>query len=373
MKNVYKNKPYEFGFWCDSLPEIELHDVNINKNISFIDACKKFKQLVKHNVNSIPLNNTIFTLSGGLDTTCIVASLNHDTQYNTAVLLDKNEDWFDNIYSYQASRFYNTNHLVVHATFDIEDLMYEMLEYDNKRINSGDLFAYWYLKNISKYCDNIVGGEGVEFILPGFECFDEMHYYAMSNGDYDINLAKQCLNDTFGSESYKLSFDVIKIAKLKNKKLNYLNLYLDHLNWYTKNKKYTNNNIDYVNAFLYGRKFHMKNLLLDRISSFSKKFNLTYYTPYLNQNIIDFCDSLPMEYKWCLGYIKFLMFSSFKNDLPGDIINRRKQGFLPYDMWYKSNQDVFDNLMKKLDIKRTDNFFKDYTLLAYKLGQKLKC
>lgn len=361
------NLEYAFGFYNAKLESKKYKHEKI-VDISWRNAKSLFKEKIINIVNSLDVNdNTYFTLSGGLDTTILIDSL-ENSNVKTSVLVDNTYDWEDNKYSKIAAQYYGTNHILFTDNFSIETALTEMLEYDKNRINCGDLFFYWYLKQLSDITDSVVGGEGVEFLQPAFYSFTNFLNISIGWRTYDINLANSILNE----ENDKSNIDILDIYKnFRNKKLNLYDAFLNSLNLYDDNIKYGLETDNYLDVFLFARDWHMKGMLLSRIESFSKKFNITYHTPYLDASFIKFNDSIPMEYKWCMGNPKYLMNKAFQDRLPYELLTRKKQGFRPYDNWYLSRKDEFDSLLKKLNLTSTGDYIKDHTLIAYTLSKKI--
>lgn len=65
--------------------------------------------------------------------------------------------------------------------------------------------------------------------------------------------------------------------------------------------------------------------------------------PLLDQSIVDFAASLPLDYKVRGSYLRWFFKEALKDFLPAEIINKSKHGFgLPFGLWMETHQPLRD-------------------------------
>jgi asparagine synthase (glutamine-hydrolysing) len=82
---------------------------------------------------------------------------------------------------------------------------------------------------------------------------------------------------------------------------------------------------------------YMPGDILVKIDRASMNCGLELRAPFLDVDFASFCVSLPFPFKIHREIDKYILRESFRKDLPGDILNRRKQGFgAPVDRWLRT-------------------------------------
>src|SRR5688500_9702627 len=76
--------------------------------------------------------------------------------------------------------------------------------------------------------------------------------------------------------------------------------------------------------------------LLVKMDLASMAHSLEARSPFLDQDVIDFGVSLPVNYKFRGRTGKWLLRRAFQSDLPPEVLNRRKMGFaVPLEQWFR--------------------------------------
>jgi asparagine synthase (glutamine-hydrolysing) len=106
--------------------------------------------------------------------------------------------------------------------------------------------------------------------------------------------------------------------------------------------------------------FRIPDLLCMRVDKMSMAVSLEARVPFLNHKFVEFVMSIPGSMKIRNGNTKYLLKNSFRDIIPNEIINRKKQGFgIPIEEWF--SQD-FGKIAKEIVLRfceETDYFNKE--------------
>jgi asparagine synthase (glutamine-hydrolysing) len=95
--------------------------------------------------------------------------------------------------------------------------------------------------------------------------------------------------------------------------------------------------------------------ILTKVDRMSMAHSIEARVPLLDNSVIDFASSLPGAFKIRDGRRKHVLKEVAARFLPGELIDRRKQGFgVPLDVWFRGNlQELFaDTLLSARSLQR---------------------
>ena len=82
----------------------------------------------------------------------------------------------------------------------------------------------------------------------------------------------------------------------------------------------------------------LTNDMLRKVDSMSMANSLEVRTPFLDHNLVEFVNQLPVEYKMNHNIRKRILQDAFKKDLPAELYNRPKKGFeVPLLKWFRTD------------------------------------
>ena len=97
-------------------------------------------------------------------------------------------------------------------------------------------------------------------------------------------------------------------------------------------------NNDYNSILLTDLQLVLENDMLVKVDRMSMSQSLEVRVPFLDNNIVDFAFSLPVNFKIDVTHRKKILKDTYKNYLPEELFNRGKKGFeVPLLAWFKTD------------------------------------
>jgi len=326
----------EHGHWMKVKPDgshqiQKYYDIDWKKQdckLNFQDACMEFNRLFQLSLtrrfrSDVPVGTS---LSGGLDSSSIVCNMKpyahqqHVTPLTFSARFKdfkKDEGYFiEKVIEKTGFESYNTWPTGKEMAGDLEQLCFHQEE----PFGSASIYAQYRVQQLAKE-NNVtvlIDGQGADEILAGY-----ISYYP----DYLQSLfrTKPFLSLSRLREQYRfIDFHTphTKLKKIAVKSLHYYEI---------RGRMNSVKHSERLNEQLYNSTMHgpLQDLLryADRNSmAHSREVRL----PFLFHELVEFCFSLPDEYKLKLGWTKYIMRSAFENVLPPEICWRKeKVGFEP--------------------------------------------
>lgn len=124
-----------------------------------------------------------------------------------------------------------------------------------------------------------------------------------------------------------------EIAELMNTPVEWEEVYADAINaWQSSD---ADDLIGKTSEF-YGR-FYLQDGVLTKVDRASMMVGLEVRAPFLDNNVVEFAQRLPSNFKYRNGTTKYLLKKAMKGILPDDLLYRPKKGFgIPLTSWLKS-------------------------------------
>ena len=119
-------------------------------------------------------------------------------------------------------------------------------------------------------------------------------------------------------------------------------------------------NSDYNSVLLADMQLVLENDMLVKVDRMSMSQSLEVRVPFLDNKVVDFAFSLPVNYKIDANQRKKILKDAFKTYLPEELFNRGKQGFeVPLLKWFQTDLKsmIVDDLLSDKFIKE-QNIFK---------------
>lgn len=372
IKDVKKLLPghyLEFDVQNFTLKIVEYWDL---KERNFIekeggdDYVNFIKKLVEDSVkirmiSDVPLG---LFLSGGIDSSIIASVMKKlNPQVNTFSIGFSNPNFDESKFSKLIAEEYGTNHH--HFILEPEkviELLPKVIHYMDEP--SGDqalLPLYWLSHEAKKFVTVVLGGEGSDEIFGGYS------YYNASpkNNNDHVSRTEEILPEFFVENETSSGFPLISdfnarskliknfdIDELKNELHNYL--------WFEKFR----NNIKIIKDGLRIQQYTdiktwLPDDLLMKFDKMSMSQSLEGRAPFLDHRLVEFAFNLPTRYKINENNSKFILREAFKDDLPEEIFQRKKQGFnLPMSEWLRIH--LREHLEKLTEMSFNDHIDDEY-------------
>lgn len=287
-------------------------------------------------------------LSGGLDSSIITAVVSNELKKQNQVLDTYSIDYEDNDKYFKANKFqvskdkkfidimknaFKTNHTyeVISQRKLAKTLKESVIARDYPGMADIDSSLFWFSKQIRKEHKVILSGECADEIFGGYPWFyrkeirERGNFPWIDSLDERISLIKKDLAQkldlkNFVKEKCELTLSEINVSDDENlKKLFYLNM-----TWFMPT-------------------------LLDRKDRMTMRASLEARVPFADTKLIEYLWNVPWKYKYKNNQEKGLLRHAFKNILPKEIIDRKKN---PYP---KTHNPKYTKIMIKLLKKRLKN------------------
>lgn len=366
FKNVYRVLPGEFL-------HIKQNNVQVKKWYSLTnqkpqaDLYEIMVDSVKIRLNAdVPVGSF---LSGGLDSSIISAiAAKHHKQIHTFSIGYADEPYFDEThYAEQVSRHIGSQHNTFRLTNRdfLENISDFLSCIDEPFADSSAFNTYLLSKYTSKDVKVALSGDGADELFMGYG--KHRAEYLRSKFIYKniIPLSNPVLNVFTGSRNSKLSNkirqlkrfadsaklpaearyinwacisgskEVDQLMKVKSGRNYFLNIF---------NEGFEQNSFNAVNYC--DLKIVLPDDMLVKADRMSMQHGLEIRNPFMDFRVVEFALNLPMKQKINSGGQKIILKETFKDLLPGEIINRAKKGFeLP--LWKWLNNELKSDIESK--------------------------
>ena len=359
----------------------------LNHHPNYESAKKQLKQLLEHSVQQrmiadVPLGTF---LSGGIDSSIITAIAAHHTKHlNTFSIGYKDEPMFDETeFAHLVAKKYKTNHTVFELTNkDLFANLHTVLDYiDEPFADSSALAVNILSMHTRKHVTVALSGDGADEIFAGYN--KHAAELRVRAGGFGANLVKSVhpfLNQLPKSRNSKAGNRIRQLHKFsEGMRMENKERYWQWAKWagfegyeiFKKDNKERNKeaekrkkeilkyvNADYNSILLTDLQLVLENDMLVKVDRMSMSQSLEVRVPFLDNKIVDFAFSLPVNYKIDSSHRKKILKDTFKSFLPEELFNRGKKGFeVPLLKWFKTdlksmivNELLSDEFIKQQNI-----------------------
>jgi len=360
-------------------------------------AQKQLKKLLEDSVEQrmiadVPLGTF---LSGGIDSSIITAiAAQHTKQLNTFSIGYKDEPMFDETrYAQLVAKKYKTNHTVFALSND--DLfanLHQLLDYiDEPFADSSALAVNILSMHTRKHVTVALSGDGADELFAGYN--KHAAELKARGGGWTTSLVKvshPLLKQLPKSRNTKTGNKIRQLHKFaEGMKLDNKERYWDWAKWAgfrgdemmvkvdnKRNKEFEKRkkeildciNPDYNSVLLADMKLVLENDMLVKVDRMSMHQSLEVRVPFLDNKVVDFAFSLPVNYKIDANQRKKILKDAFKKYLPEELFNRGKQGFeVPLLKWFQTDLKsmIVDDLL-------SDDFIKEQNIFKLEAIRNLK-
>ncbi|OGY90825.1 MAG: asparagine synthase (glutamine-hydrolyzing) [Candidatus Komeilibacteria bacterium RIFCSPLOWO2_02_FULL_48_11] len=415
-KNVYKLGPAEYLVFDQGKVEIKKYwrpnfqatdtapDIADAQNE--LDA--RLRQAVASRlVSDVPLG--IF-LSGGIDSSTIAwyASQDASQKIKTFSIDFKEKTFGEGKFARQVAKHIGSDHYeAILTSQDALDIVAKVGQHLDEPLADASVLPTYLLSDFTKKTVTVaLGGDGADELFCGYQTFQAEYFYGFYR--HLPALAKKILtrivnNLPMSGDSYfSLDFKLRKFVQAASNPLvrhqNWLstfslaelpNLFMpDHFNQedllddITDFSAAVNHFDDWSKIIAFYQRFYMQERVLVKVDRASMLASLEVRAPFLDYELADFVNHLPLNYKIRANKTKFLLKELMAGRLPPEIIGRPKKGFaVPLAQWFRSgnlNELWLDlatpeNVVKTgiLSYNYVDNLFKQHLSHKQNNGQKL--
>ncbi|MCK5176442.1 MAG: asparagine synthase (glutamine-hydrolyzing), partial [Candidatus Aenigmarchaeota archaeon] len=393
VKNVSKLKPAHYlvfnpvskkmnisFFWNPKYQESE-------KNKDYL--AKELYSVMKRNVESHTISDVPVGvyLSGGLDSSIITALMREQTDNVKTFSIGFNEEEHSELkYARKISECLDTEHkeyIVDSSSFKIlDELVYAM---DEPFGDTASIPNYILSQKAKKEVTVVLTGEGADEVFGGYEqykflelgktftkipmiarksmakCADIMpdsilnsiFPYTSQLGAEGINRFKNYFLSNNPQEQYMnivsifSKDELIEFTNMNNKNTN-----LDDIDTLSDNS----NNYNLNQVLELERKTSLPENLLMKVERTTMAHSIEARVPFLSNEVVEFANNLPCEFKLHNFTGKYILREAFKKDLPSEIISRKKHRFfVPIDSWIEN--DLKESVSFYIDeIKESPHF-----------------
>lgn len=348
FKNIKELRPAHYLIYKKGKVKIKRYwNVKSEENNdTFEEASLKVKNLLTDAIKRQMVSDTPIAtlLSGGVDSsiiTAIVASSLKDKLTTYSIDYENNDKFFkktaftvalDEHYIDLMSKQYNTDHKykVIKQKDVAKYLRKSLFARDYPGMADIDSSLLWFSKQISKDYKVILSGECADEIFGGYPWFYRDDLNDRKNFPWINNLSyrQKLLNK-------KLKINLEKICKKEYKKI------IKELPKNDQKDKYKK--LFYINMT------HFMTTLLDRKDRMTMGATLEARVPFSDTKLIEYLWNLPFDYKYRNNTEKYLLRDAFKDVLPEEVKNRKKN---PYP---KTHNPVYLELVSNLLKERLEN------------------
>jgi asparagine synthase (glutamine-hydrolysing) len=301
-------------------------------------------------------------LSGGIDSSIIVMFMKeYSEKFKTFSFHFDYEDYNESDYAKIISDKFNTDHHEIEFNAsDVKSLIDDLPIYFDEPFGDPSMIPSFLIsKSASQYVKVVLSGTGSDEIFGGYERYKE--FFTLSK----LKNSPKLLRNVAISRYKKLNPDkvgkLIELLKEKDDRLLYIKLLSDVFRnpdetWYSppqlEDFESFFGNFTGLNSLLsFDQKHYLFNDLLIKEDRAAGAFGMEARYPFLDYRVVEFVNKIESNLKIKDNIGKYILKETFKNDLPDEIINRKKNGFdVPLKHYFRNElktyaeEIIFDNL-----------------------------
>ena len=369
------------------------YNFNINNKISFNEAQNKLDSILNRAVkdrlmSDVPLG--VF-LSGGLDSSTIAyyAQKNSSKQIKTFSIGFEDKSYDESNYAQKVANHINSKHYSeILKPKDTTDLIEEIYPKVDEPLADASLIPTYYLSKITKKNVTVaLGGDGSDELLGGYPTFIsnkfKTPFYATRNislpilnsiikhlpvKDNNISLDFKINQFLRGFSSKKEHIHQLWLGSFLPKEKN--NLFRKDLNLNNRDGlslidsvfKNCNSKKDFNQIIQFYCETYLHDDILVKVDRASMLNSLEVRAPFLDVELIEFVNSLPVKYKMKGFSGKYILKKLMENKIPNEIIYRPKKGFgIPLSKWLREDlKSMRNDLLSKKSINKIGIFDYEY-------------
>lgn len=364
---IYKDRNIQISqYW--NFPDKELQ-------ISEEQAVQQFINLVEKSVEKQLIADVKVGafLSGGLDSGTLVALSSKHHKNLTTLGFEYDGEWNEMPEARSISKKYNTHHLEVSLQEeDIPKILVEVLKkLDEPLADTAILATYTICKEAAKNMTVVITGNAGDELFGGYKWYQKEKeilekgrasssllplFKVGSTVSERVGLSKS--RDYFLDKIFRAKFpDIISYQNEKvhsNFTKEETDLLLQSDSEYEHAYQFTLDKTNLNTAM----KMDLTNIIpgdyMVKDDRIAMMHSIELRTPFLDKDLVEFCSSLPAEYKVNTSQTKIILRKAFGDLLTDNILHKRKQGFgAPIEKWLKipAMQELSSKILKNPESK----------------------
>lgn len=305
------------------------------------DALKESVQL--RMISDVPLGAF---LSGGIDSSAVVAFMSQFTKVKTFSIGFEEKDFDETDYARMVAKRYNTEHheLIVKSTDMIKYIKQLIYQYEEPYADSSQLPTFILSKFAKEYVTVALNGDGGDENFGGYDKYS-IHFFAKYMKKIPFRNLLWYLLKISGQEKGAL---FLKILDQENweQHVNYTN----YFDTYTKNKFYTekflekiknhstfdffeylmknSKSLEYMDRIFYlDFNSYVPDDLMVKVDIATMANSLESRSPLLDHKFVELTAQIPSNFKVGFNKRKYIFKKMIGKYLDEDILNRKKKGF----------------------------------------------
>lgn len=335
--------------------------VMIDKSISFEKALKKYGELFEGAIKRQLLADVEvgILLSGGIDSALVAyyAQKYSDKPIKTfTVGFEEEDDSDETIDARETARILGTEHYEIKITYDeFENIFKKCIDIVEEPLGTTSIIPMYYLNEFaSRYVKVVLTGQGADEPLGGYKrykgellrekipnfIFTIFKPFSKMIRNESIYRAINSLGESYIIKRFELIYSLFSQNEIKNlikvdefkscKQIEYFYNLLGGKNKDTTNAMMSND-----------MRMNLCDDLLLYTDKISMNFSIEARVPMLDNDLIDFLEGLPVEYKIKGKEGKYIHKKFAESILPKEIIYRKKKGFKsPTEKWFKGEKGI---------------------------------
>lgn len=359
LEQAFKIRPGEVGTIIEGSVSIEKYS-SLQRNpyikLTYPDAVGELKRLMEESVekrliSDVPLGSF---LSGGVDSSIVSAiAAKHKTNLETFSIGFDHPHYDESKYSRLVAEHIGSQHNeFILSKKDFEDEFDNFLDcIDEPFADSSSFASYFLAKKTKQKVSVALSGDGADELFAGYNKHRAL-LRSMKTTKRDkllIKLASSALKPTETSRSSSFGNFNRKVQKMNSG----LKLDVESRYWHwchftsiedvlniLKSEHYREIHWegyevrDVSDSLIADQQYVLPNDMLKKVDLTSMANSLEVRTPFLDRSVVDFANSLPLDFKLDGRTSKKILKHAFETELPEEILYRKKRGFeIPIQDW----------------------------------------
>ena len=318
-----------------------------------------FRRSVKmHTQSELPVGSF---LSGGYDSSAIVSALyDNNITANTYSIGFSNWKGSEDKYASMVAGHFNMPHFSKTSEHSHLDLLNQLMQHYDEPIADISILPTWLVSEMASEKNKaVLSGEGADELFGGYT----WHHENIEKNRWKNRLKPGKTSPApFSVEAYN---QAMAMGHLRSNGLNNLltSDYADSIpadsDWFYRKHAGGAPNADRFRRM--DLRCFMSELVLTKVDRASMAHSLEVRVPFLENKLVDYMLSLPHQQVYKRGVQKYRLQQIIKNKLPQEILQRKKQGFVGPDRYYRNakwyagiiseSELVADGIIRKSEIK----------------------
>lgn len=322
FEGIYKLLPSHYATVKGN--KVELHRYyslpNTIQSLSFTEAKEHVWSTFVSSVKTMCIADVPIgaLLSGGIDSTAVVAALRESGQsLQTFSIAFPHTNKDETSKALLAAQYYDTKHTVIPISVDYTSTIDQLVTmYEEPYADSSAIAMTLLSHEVSKHVKVVLSGDGGDEIFAGYKRYLYWNYthWALPNIYQKIEQNFHFTSSYLSSLPQHSSVDFSAVERHKFSSLE--------------------------SVLRFGIQTFLPDDLLKKVDIASMKYGLEVRVPFLHEPLVELALQLPSSYKIHYGTTKYILREILRNKIPEQLRIQKKQGFeIPLNQWCR--EDLF--------------------------------